>query len=156
MPEPRATSLTDPFYAERKVEFSETDMAGIVHFSNFFRYMEFAEARFFEALGLDLFLEAEGYLCGWPRVHAECRFRSPLRFGDHLRIGLGLTEIGTRSLSYRFRFFRDASPHPVKAAVGGFTTVFTRKPASGGEMENLPIPDRWREPLARYLLPQVS
>ena len=32
--------------AYRKVEFSETDMAGLVHFSNYFRYMEIAERDF--------------------------------------------------------------------------------------------------------------
>ena len=31
------------FRLVRQVEFSETDMAGIVHYSNFFRYMEAAE-----------------------------------------------------------------------------------------------------------------
>ena len=39
---------------ERTVEFSETDMAGIVHYSNFFRYMESAEHAFFRALGFSV------------------------------------------------------------------------------------------------------
>ena len=38
----------------RRVEFSETDMAGIVHYSNFFRYMEAAEHEFFRALGFSV------------------------------------------------------------------------------------------------------
>ena len=36
---------------KRRVEFAETDMAGQVHFSNFFRYMEAAEHAFFRSLG---------------------------------------------------------------------------------------------------------
>ena len=39
------------FKVVRRVEFSETDMAGIVHYSNFFRYMETAEHGFFRRLG---------------------------------------------------------------------------------------------------------
>ena len=34
--------MIDEFRTTRMVEFSETDMAGIVHFANFFRYMEAA------------------------------------------------------------------------------------------------------------------
>ena len=39
------------FKATRQVEFSETDMAGIMHFSNFFRFMETAEHGFYRSLG---------------------------------------------------------------------------------------------------------
>jgi acyl-CoA thioester hydrolase len=39
------------YKVRRRVEFSETDMAGIVHYSNFFRYMEAAEHEFFRSLG---------------------------------------------------------------------------------------------------------
>ena len=38
----------------RGVEFSDTDMAGIMHFSNFFRFMEAAEHGFFRSLGLSI------------------------------------------------------------------------------------------------------
>ena len=39
------------FITHRRVEFSDTDMAGIVHFANFYRYMEQAEHDFFRSLG---------------------------------------------------------------------------------------------------------
>ena len=38
----------------RIVEFSETDMAGIVHFSNYCKYMEAAEHRFFRSIGYSI------------------------------------------------------------------------------------------------------
>ena len=41
-----------PFRATRRIEFCDTDMAGMVHFSNFFRFMEFAEQEFLRARGL--------------------------------------------------------------------------------------------------------
>ena len=37
---------------ERRVEFHETDRVGMVHFSNYFRYMDSAVAEFFRALDL--------------------------------------------------------------------------------------------------------
>ena len=39
------------FKVQRRVEFSETDMAGIMHYSNFFRFMETAEHAFYRDLG---------------------------------------------------------------------------------------------------------
>ena len=39
----RQGPMTNPFRTTRRVEFADTDMAGIVHFANFFRFMEAAE-----------------------------------------------------------------------------------------------------------------
>ena len=46
------------FKATRRVEFSDTDMAGIVHFSKFFQYMETVEHGFFRALGFSVVMTA--------------------------------------------------------------------------------------------------
>ena len=40
------------FKTRRRVEFRDTDMAGIVHFSVFFAYMEQAEHELLRSLGL--------------------------------------------------------------------------------------------------------
>ena len=66
------------FKAVRRVEFSETDMAGIVHYSNFFRYMETAEHGFFRSLGHSVVMDKFEPPLGWPRVRAECEYR-PVR-----------------------------------------------------------------------------
>ena len=42
------------FQITRRVEFSETDLAGIMHFSNFFRFMESAEHAFWRSLGFSV------------------------------------------------------------------------------------------------------
>jgi acyl-CoA thioester hydrolase len=71
----------------RRVHFYETDMAGIVHFSWFFRYMEEAEHAMWREAGLSI---ADGSGIGWPRVEASFEYYRPLRFEDvfevHLRI----------------------------------------------------------------------
>ena len=60
------------FHCKRRVEFAETDMAGIVHFSNFFRYMELAEHEFLRSLSLSVHDPSRADFVAWPRVNAEC------------------------------------------------------------------------------------
>lgn len=95
------------FEIQRRVEFYETDMAGIVHFSNFFRYMESCEHAFLRSLDHELHGLLEGLETGWPRVHASCDYRAPARFGDLLTIRLFITEVRNRSVRYRFEASRD-------------------------------------------------
>lgn len=95
------------FEIRRRVEFHETDMAGIVHFSNFFRYMETCEHAFLRSLGHDLHGMLDGLETGWPRVNAACDYRAPARFGDLLNIRLFIAEVRNRSVRYRFEITRD-------------------------------------------------
>src|SRR4249920_1485332 len=99
------------FKIVRRVEFSETDMAGIVHYSNFFRYMESDEHAFFRSLGLSIANHEPG-ANGCPRVHADCDFRKPLRFEDTVEIELLVREKRERSLVYTF-IFRKTNAEPV-------------------------------------------
>ena len=87
---------------QRRVEFYETDMAGIVHFSNFFRYMESCEHAFIRSLGHELHGLIDEVETGWPRVHASCDYRAPAHFGDLLDIRLFIEEIRPRSIRYLF------------------------------------------------------
>ena len=91
------------FKAIRRVEFSETDMAGIVHYSNFFKYMETAEHGFFRALGHSVVMDKFDPPVGWPRVRAECDYRQPLRFEDEVEIHLLVSGKKSKSLSYVFQ-----------------------------------------------------
>ena len=96
----------------KKIEFSETDMAGLVHFSNYFRYMEVAERDFFESLGLNLIQSAPKDLVGYPRTRAECKFSAPLRFGDTVKIHLAVKALKDRSIDYQFRLYRITLKEP--------------------------------------------
>ena len=111
------------FTVTRRVEFSETDMAGIVHYSNFFRYMEAAEHGFFRSLGFSVVTSQVDPPVGWPRVHAECDYQQPLRFEDEVEVHLLVSEKRSKSLSYQFRFRKlNASP-PSEVARGSLTVV---------------------------------
>ncbi|HAV14287.1 MAG TPA: 4-hydroxybenzoyl-CoA thioesterase [Opitutae bacterium] len=116
----------------RRIEFSETDMAGLVHFSNFFRYMETAERDFFEAAGVDLINTKPGEVVGWPRARAECKFSAPLRFGETIDIHLAVKSMKDRSIDYQFRIFRrNADGTRTQAGKGHMTTILTELTTSG-------------------------
>src|SRR5690606_29194679 len=84
----------------RPVDFYETDMAGIAHFSNFFRWMEAAEAAFFTSLDASLVepLDGGAAIRGWPRVRVHCEYHAPVRFGDTLTIELLVKELKVRAI----------------------------------------------------------
>jgi acyl-CoA thioester hydrolase len=88
----------------RRMEFSDTDLAGIVHFSRFFVFMESAEDEFLRQLGADFALEHDGARLGWPKVEASCEYRSPARYGDTLDIHVKVLRKRNRSLIYGFAF----------------------------------------------------
>jgi YbgC/YbaW family acyl-CoA thioester hydrolase len=94
------------FKVTRRVEFSDTDMEGIMHFSNFFRFMETAEHGFLRSMGFSAVLSRNGLEVCLPRVHAECDYLAPLRFEDEVLIHLLVERKGERSLTYQFRFYR--------------------------------------------------
>ncbi len=93
-----------PFRTKRRVEFGDTDMAGIVHFSNFFRFMEAAECEFLRARGLSVKLEWEGQALGFPRVSASCDYLSPARFEDVLDIAVTIERVGRKSVTFALEF----------------------------------------------------
>jgi 4-hydroxybenzoyl-CoA thioesterase/acyl-CoA thioester hydrolase len=97
-------------YTSRRVEFADTDMGGIVHFSRFFIFMETAEHELLRVLGAEVHMEIDGLHIGWPRVEAKCRYFSPARFGDVLQIRVRILKISRRSMSYEMTFTVDGEP----------------------------------------------
>ncbi|BBM84838.1 acyl-CoA thioesterase [Candidatus Uabimicrobium amorphum] len=88
------------FHTTKRVEFSDTDMAGIVHFSNYFRYMEIAEHDFFRSLGLSVVMDHEGNTISWPRVKCSFEYKQPIRFEQIIDIYIDIEHIGKKSLKY--------------------------------------------------------
>lgn len=69
----------------RKVNYYETDMMGVVHHSNYIRWMEEARIDFLEQLGFPYSkMEAEGVIS--PVKAVSCEYRRPCRFGDEITI----------------------------------------------------------------------
>ena len=116
---------------QRRVEFSETDAAGIVHFSNFFRYMEACEHAMFRSLGLSVDLVVDGVHYSLPRVNASCTYVAPLRFEDEFEVRLLVRQIRTRSLINDYVFTKLDGVEPQCVAHGSITIVSTVKDETG-------------------------
>ncbi len=127
------------FRIHRRVEFVDTDSAGIVHFSNFFRFMEETEHAFYRSLGFTLYSRGTKRTLGWPRVSAECRYKSPLRFDDVVEVHLLVQKKTERSLRFRFGFQR-LHPEPAEEIAEGRLTVVFAVVDSSGKMSTLQIP----------------
>lgn len=92
----------------RRVEFRDTDAAGIVHFSAFFFWMESAEHELLRAADVRVVDREQGDVeVSWPRVAASCDYASAVRFGDEIDIAVSVDEIGRSSVTYGFRFSHD-------------------------------------------------
>jgi acyl-CoA thioester hydrolase len=125
------------FHARRRIEFSDTDMGGIVHFARFFVFMEWTEHELLRSLGADpgSFRDSEGRRVAWPRVSATCEYLSPARFGDDLDIHLRVLRKGRTSLSYGFEILNRDTP----VARGKVSVVYCLMSDAG--LKPIPIPD---------------
>ena len=136
------------FQTQRRVEFRDTDAAGIVHFSSFFPMMEAAEHEMLRSLGISVMPNHETAnepVVTWPRIAADCQYKSAARFEDLLDISIQVVRIGSSSVTYEFAF--DCGERRI--AVGKITAVcchLTRNP-DGPVLEKCPIPDSLREKL---------
>jgi len=130
------------FKLTRRVEFAETDMAGIVHFSNYFRMMEAAEHAFFRSLGFSIHGHANGTTTGWPRVSASCDYRAPLRFEEEVEIHLLVAEVRSRSIRYQFIFRK--GPDGVEVARGQVAAVCATVDKTTGKLAPVQIPESIR------------
>lgn len=94
------------FVTRRRVEFADTDQAGLCHFARFFVFLETAEHELLRSLGAAPFHARDGRILGWPRIEATCRYLSPAFFGDELEIQVAVTRLGSRSVAYEGTFLR--------------------------------------------------
>lgn len=120
-----------PLSMEQRVAFSQTDAAGLIHFSTYFIFMEAAEAKLFRELGLKLLQsgDSDTPMRGFPRVDCQCRFRRPVHFDEIVRIELSIEALDASRIHYRIIFFDAAGK---RCAVGSMTTAAATRTASGG------------------------
>jgi acyl-CoA thioester hydrolase len=99
------------FRYQRRVQFAETDMVGVVHFANFLRYMEEAEHALWREAGLSIVPPDSDI--GFPRVAASIDFHAPLYFEDEFVVHIRIEAMSRRSIRY------------VSTVLRGTTTIAT-------------------------------
>jgi acyl-CoA thioester hydrolase len=124
--------VTEGFRYSRRVHFHETDLAGVVHFSCFFRYMEEAEHALWRAAGMSI--DRAGAEVGWPRVATTFDFRSPLRFDDEFEIVVRVAKVTKSIVQYEFTFSREETD------IGSGTLTAACASRSNGQMRAIPVP----------------
>lgn len=130
------------YQTTRRIEFAETDMAGLVHFSNFHRYMEATEHAFYREIGLILDLESFEASWGLPRVRVECDYLSPARFQDLLEIRLLVLARRARVVHYAFAFQQAQSG--VLVARGELVVCCVKRDPSARHLTAAPFPPEFQ------------
>lgn len=124
------------FYTKRRIEFADTDMAGIVHFSRFFVFMETAEHEFLRSLGTSVVTKLDNMQIGWPRLAASCEYLHPAKFEEVLDIRVAVARKGNKSMTYQFEFRRCET----LIARGQMSSACCLVGAEG-KLKAIPIPD---------------
>ncbi len=125
--------MVSEYRLRRRVQFHETDTAGIVHFSWFYRYMEEAEHALWRAAGLSIAPpDAE---VGFPRVAASFDFHRPLRFEDEFEVRIRIAAIGARSIRYAAHVTKEGAA----IATGSLTVACVARQA-GAPLRSTAIP----------------
>jgi YbgC/YbaW family acyl-CoA thioester hydrolase len=125
----------------REIEFHQTDMAGIMHFSQFLYLMEAAEHGFFRSLGISIDTKDPEPL-GWPRVHVDCDFSYPLRFEDLVEVRLLVREKREKSIVYSFQFFKISGEPRREVARGTLAVACVKRDPATGAIKAVPIPEQ--------------
>jgi YbgC/YbaW family acyl-CoA thioester hydrolase len=113
--------MASEFKTTRRVEFSETDMAGIVHFSNYFKYMESTEHAFVRSLGLSVAPQNTTPPIGWPRVSVSCDYKQPLKYEDEVETHLKVESLTEKAITYLFTIRKNGEK--AVCAIGRMTVV---------------------------------
>lgn len=140
--------MSDPnvlpvYQATRRVEFRDTDAAGIVHFSAFFPMMESVEHEFLRSIDVPVMPPHDAEIrLTWPRISVGCDFHGPAWFEDQLSIDVFVDKVGTSSVTYRF----EMACGDRRIATGRITAVCCDL-QSGGKLIKTAVPDDLRRKL---------
>jgi acyl-CoA thioester hydrolase len=130
------------FCFEETVRFADTDMMGVAHHANYFRWFESARAAFLKAAGVGLLdLMKAGY--SFPISDARCVYKVSARYGDCLGIEVDMLELSRAKIAFSYQALRRGDD--VLLAAGYTRNVFTNK---GGKVTRLG--DEFYQPLLSF------
>jgi YbgC/YbaW family acyl-CoA thioester hydrolase len=86
-----------------RVHWVDTDIAGVMHFSNFFRYFEACEEEFYRSISLPLAAIRDEYDVVLPRIEAHCQYKVRCRFDDLIDITMKVREVKEKTITYDFQ-----------------------------------------------------
>ncbi len=138
------------FQTHRRIEFRDTDAAGIAHFSALMVYFEQAEHEFLRHVGTSVMIESDAQdippeeRVRWPRVHVEADFPNSVRFQDIVSINVSIARIGEKSVTYHFEM-----RHGDRIVCTGKTTAVCCLETPNG-LKSVPIPSQIRKAFEEF------
>ena len=109
----------------RKAKYYETDQMGIIHHSNYIRWMEEALVEMLNQIGYPYRrFEEMGYIS--PVLHVDCEYKKSVKFDDEVKITIRLQEAGRVKFTLRYDIY-NLSEGGVLSACGTTTHCFLRK-----------------------------
>lgn len=148
------------FNTRRRVEFCDTDTAGIAHFSSLIVYMEQAEHDLFRSLGLSVFPQHTNrdeprqpgpdapIPVTWPRVHISMDFLGPARFEDLLTIQVEVSRLGATSVAFEHKI---SGPNGDVAKGTSISVCCQIESEAPQKLTKRTIPDSIREKLSQFV-----
>lgn len=148
-----AAGHESPFTIRRRIQFAETDMAGVLHFSNYFRLMEEVEHAFWRSMNTSVYAGSErdgeratgSRTISWPRVAVACDYFAPARFEDELDLSIRIVHVGRRSIEFETEFFKGDE----RIALGRITAVCCE--TGQGSFTPIEIPTAMRDKLVERI-----
>jgi len=139
---------TKYFKTSLRVTWADTDAAGVVHYSNYFRFFERAEEEFYASLGFTFSAFRDSGL--WlPRVEALCQYKKPSRYNDILEIEVSVEDLREKVFRLGFKVTNKVSGDLL--ALGHLVIVAADKQAGKAAKIPLNILEKLR-PLAKQIL----
>ena len=130
------------------VRFDDVDHAQIVYFPRLFGYCHWVFEDFFRLeVQVPYAQMLNGRGIGFPTVHADADFKSPLRFGDVCRVELRTLKISTRSITNQYRLYLGDTQ--TLCAQVQIAVVAVRL----ASLEPVPLPDEVKAAFGRHLEP---
>lgn len=123
-----------------RVQWGDTDAAGIAFYPNYFRWFDQAANEFLRVLVLPAEMVV-GRQVIMPVIEVGCRFQKPVRYGDLLTLETTTTEVRSRTFRLEHRALRGEEIIGLGYEVRGWAHI----PASSNDtLELVVIPDEMR------------
>jgi acyl-CoA thioester hydrolase len=130
------------FFHPIEVRYADIDAQRHVNNVAYFAYMETARAHYMQHLGL---WDGRDFLkIGIILAETSCSYKTPISYGQPLRVGVRTVRLGTKSLELNYTL-QDAESGE-ELATGRSIQVAYDYPSG----KSIPIPDAWRAYLTAF------
>ena len=135
-----------PFAVQERVRWSDCDPLGIIYYGTYIRFFESAEHEMLRQAGLPYDVLRVQHQVQLPRKAFAVEFHSPAQMDELMEIRVGVSRLGTSSITMRFEVFRAADL--VHRASAKLTVVCVEKET----ITKRALPDFVKDALRPYLV----